>query len=95
MVFPVCCHANLVSFQVNKIKQSVFSSSTFSTSILLLACLPPQHYFVTGNSMCASLPFDMEHQERFHCTVLLFRHTSVSEQHSKEGHCHTPAALLT
>ena len=64
---------SLVSFQVNKIKQSVFFSSV-STSFLLLAELQHQHYFVTGSSMCASLPFDMEHQERFHRTA---RHTSV------------------
>lgn len=47
-------------FQVNWAKQSV------SLYFLLLALLPHQQYFVTGNSMCASLSFDMEHHERFH-----------------------------
>lgn len=33
---------------------------------LRLPRLPQQPYFVTGNSLCASRPFDMKHQERFH-----------------------------
>lgn len=47
-------------FQVNRVKQSV------SLYFLLLALLPHQQYLVTGNSMCASLSFDMEHHEQFH-----------------------------
>lgn len=61
-----------------------FFLPSFFFFFFLLACLPRQRYYVTGNSMCPSLRFDNEHRERFHCNI----------RHSKEGHCHMPAALL-
>lgn len=58
---------NLVSFQVHQLKESVLFFR-----LLLLACLPRQRDYVTGNSMCPSLPFDIEHQERFHHTTKIW-----------------------
>lgn len=69
VVFPYCCYEiRLLSKQKKRNKTAFF----FSSSRLLLACLPCQHYYVTGNSVCPSLPFDTEHQEWFHYTAKIW-----------------------